>query len=184
VEAGALARLIPPPAFERGYPGGGSAAMVRLGSAGADRHQTALLVRSRATALTGHLFFLCHAPQWVPLDKLVAAADTLPMTRQYIDRSRIEAGLDQYEVRKWEPWYRHITLSMFAMAYLAESRAIKHLNHLDFSSHSRIDRAVGSRWKSPRNAPSFGASGCRTFVHRGKFQHGHHVMPDHGRRIG
>ena len=28
-------------------------------------------------------------------------------------------GLDQYEVRKWEGWYRHITLAMLAHAYLA-----------------------------------------------------------------
>ena len=28
-------------------------------------------------------------------------------------------GLDQYEVRRWEGWYRHITLAMLAHAYLA-----------------------------------------------------------------
>ena len=32
-------------------------------------------------------------------------------------------GLDQYEVRKWDGWYRHITLAMLAHAYLA---VIKH----------------------------------------------------------
>ena len=31
-------------------------------------------------------------------------------------------GLDQYEVRKWEGWYRHITLAMLAHAYLAVIR--------------------------------------------------------------
>ena len=31
-------------------------------------------------------------------------------------------GLDQYEVRRWEGWYRHITLSMLAHAYLAVIR--------------------------------------------------------------
>ena len=31
-------------------------------------------------------------------------------------------GLDQYEVRKWEGWYRHITLAMLAPAYLAVNR--------------------------------------------------------------
>ena len=31
-------------------------------------------------------------------------------------------GLDQYEVRKWEGWYRHITLAMLAHAYLAAVR--------------------------------------------------------------
>ena len=30
-----------------------------------------------------------------------------------------EVGLDQYEVRKWDGWYRHITLAMLAHACLA-----------------------------------------------------------------
>ena len=32
-------------------------------------------------------------------------------------------GLDQYEVRRWDGWYRHITLTMLAQAYLS---VIKH----------------------------------------------------------
>ena len=31
-------------------------------------------------------------------------------------------GLDQYEVRKWDGWYRHITLAMLAHAYLTVIR--------------------------------------------------------------
>ena len=31
-------------------------------------------------------------------------------------------GLDQYEVRRWNGWYRHITLAMLAHAYLAVIR--------------------------------------------------------------
>lgn len=32
-------------------------------------------------------------------------------------------GLDQYEVRRWEGWYRHITLCLLAHAFLAVTRA-------------------------------------------------------------
>ena len=32
-------------------------------------------------------------------------------------------GLDEYEVRSWTGWYRHITLSMWALALLAAVRA-------------------------------------------------------------
>ena len=28
-------------------------------------------------------------------------------------------GLDQYEVRRWTAWHRHITLCLLAQAYLA-----------------------------------------------------------------
>ena len=31
-------------------------------------------------------------------------------------------GLDEYEVRSWQSWYRHITLCMIAMAFLAVLR--------------------------------------------------------------
>ncbi len=30
-----------------------------------------------------------------------------------------ETGLDQYQVRKYRAWYRHVTLSMIAHAFLA-----------------------------------------------------------------
>ena len=33
--------------------------------------------------------------------------------------AKAEVGLDQYEVRRWDGWYRHITLVMLAHAYLA-----------------------------------------------------------------
>jgi SRSO17 transposase len=34
-----------------------------------------------------------------------------------------EVGLDHYEVRSWTGWYRHITLAMWAQAFLAVVRA-------------------------------------------------------------
>ena len=34
-----------------------------------------------------------------------------------------EAGLDEYEVRSWTGWYRHVTLSMLALAFLTAVRA-------------------------------------------------------------
>ena len=35
------------------------------------------------------------------------------------EEAKGEVGLDQYEVRKWDGWYRHITLAMLAHACLA-----------------------------------------------------------------
>jgi SRSO17 transposase len=31
-------------------------------------------------------------------------------------------GLDQYQVRKWVPWHRHVTTCMIAAAFLAVTR--------------------------------------------------------------
>ena len=47
-------------------------------------------------------------------------------TRWTIEECFVEAkgqvGLGQYEVRKWEGWYRHITLPMLAHTYLVVVR--------------------------------------------------------------
>jgi SRSO17 transposase len=39
-----------------------------------------------------------------------------------IQTAKGEVGLDQYEVRSWTGWYRHITLAMWAQAFLAVIR--------------------------------------------------------------
>ncbi|MCU1516794.1 MAG: sequence, partial [Pseudarthrobacter sp.] len=36
-----------------------------------------------------------------------------------------ETGLDHYQVRQWTGWYRHITLSMLAHAFLTATRSKK-----------------------------------------------------------
>ena len=35
-----------------------------------------------------------------------------------------EVGLDEYEVRKWDGWHRHIILCLLAHAYLAVVRSV------------------------------------------------------------
>ena len=39
------------------------------------------------------------------------------------ERAKDLVGLDQYEVRRWPAWYRHITLALLAHAYLEVTRA-------------------------------------------------------------
>jgi len=40
-----------------------------------------------------------------------------------VTTSKGETGLDHYQVRRYRAWYRHVTLSMLALAWLAASRA-------------------------------------------------------------
>ena len=42
---------------------------------------------------------------------------------QCFEEAKGEVGLDQYEVRSWTGWYRHITLAMWAYALLTVLRA-------------------------------------------------------------
>jgi SRSO17 transposase len=39
------------------------------------------------------------------------------------EAAKQEASLADYQVRRWDPWYRHITLSMLALTFLAVLRA-------------------------------------------------------------
>jgi hypothetical protein len=53
---------------------------------------------------------------------LVRVAGTRWSIESLFEQAKGEVGLDQYEVRSWIGWHRHITLAMFALAYLAAVR--------------------------------------------------------------
>jgi SRSO17 transposase len=61
-------------------------------------------------------------PEGVSLEKLAGIAGKRWAIEMAFEEAKGEAGLDEYEVRKWESWYRHITLSLFAHAYLVVCR--------------------------------------------------------------
>ncbi len=50
-------------------------------------------------------------------------AGTRWTVEESIQVAKGEVGLDQYEVRSWTGWYRHITLAMWAQAFLSVVRA-------------------------------------------------------------
>ncbi len=47
------------------------------------------------------------------------------------EAAKQEAGLDQYQVRKYDAWYRHVTMSMLALSLLAVMRQTLQKGHLD-----------------------------------------------------
>lgn len=68
-------------------------------------------------------YYGCFAPAGTPLEELVRVAGTRWAIESCIEEAKGEVGLDQYEVRKWDGWYRHITLALFAHAMLTVIRA-------------------------------------------------------------
>jgi SRSO17 transposase len=68
-------------------------------------------------------YYFTHAPQGTTLAKLVRVAGSRWAIEECFEQAKQETGLDEYEVRSWTGWYRHITLSMFAHAFLAVVRA-------------------------------------------------------------
>jgi SRSO17 transposase len=64
-------------------------------------------------------YYVCYAPPNTGVQTLVQVAGMRWMIEECFEAAKQEVGLDQYEVRSWHGWYRHITLAMVAHAYLA-----------------------------------------------------------------
>ncbi|MEU4351853.1 IS701 family transposase [Streptomyces sp. NPDC023838] len=85
----------------------------------------ALLIR-RSLADGEQAYYLVHAPSGTPLADIVHAAGARWAIEETFQAAKNEAGLDHYQVRHYQAWYRHITLAMAAAAHLAAVRATAH----------------------------------------------------------
>lgn len=75
------------------------------------------------TRFSGRGFFPTFAPASALLETLVAVAGRRWAIEESIEAAKGEVGLDHYEVRHYHGWYRHITLALLALAYLAVVRS-------------------------------------------------------------
>lgn len=67
-------------------------------------------------------FYLTLAPEGTALADLVRVAGARWTIESSFEMAKDEVGLDQYEVRSWTGWHRHITLAMLAFAFLTVLR--------------------------------------------------------------
>ena len=81
-----------------------------------------LLARRSVGDLMDMAYFLSNAPLDMPLVEMAKVAATRYVVEQCIEEAKGETGLDEYEVRHWHSWHRHITLSMMAHAWPASIR--------------------------------------------------------------
>ena len=82
-----------------------------------------LLVRRKVGEPQEMAFYVVFAPSATTLEEMVKVAGSRWAIEESFETAKGEVGLDQYEVRNWQGWYRHITLSMLAHAYLTVVRA-------------------------------------------------------------
>jgi SRSO17 transposase len=68
-------------------------------------------------------YVLVFAPAGTILPEMVEAFGRRWTVEQCFEEAKGEVGLDEYEVRSWHGWFRHITLSMFSLAFLTALRA-------------------------------------------------------------
>jgi SRSO17 transposase len=91
-------------------------------------------------------YYLACAPLDATIADLVRIAGCRWKIEECFQSAKNECGLDQYEVRRWTGWYRHITLAMVAHAFLAVLAAQEHEKGVTRPTHP-------SSWTSHR--PSF-----------------------------
>ena len=68
-----------------------------------------LLARRRLAQPEELAYYVCFGPADTTLEDLVRVAGTRWTIEECFEEAKGPVGLDQYEVRKWEGWYRHIT---------------------------------------------------------------------------
>ncbi len=109
-----------------------------------------LLVR-RGTAKPDDLaYHLTHAPEQTTLAELVRVAGTRWTIESCFEAAKGEVGLDEYEVRSWIGWHRHITFAMLAHAYLAVLRKAA----LGGSGRARPRRRAAAPHRARGEAPA------------------------------
>jgi SRSO17 transposase len=89
-------------------------------------------------------FYLCYGPAGTTIDQLVRVAGARWAIEECFQAAKNEVGLDQYQVRRYDGWHRHITLAMLAHAYLAVTTA-----------HAPKAHAAWSPSPPPRSAVSW-----------------------------
>ena len=81
-------------------------------------------VLARRNISTGELaYYMCFGPRGTRLRTLVKTAGARWAVEESFQTAKNEAGLDQYQVRRYDAWYAHITLAMAAAAFLTNTRA-------------------------------------------------------------
>lgn len=83
-----------------------------------------LLLRRSVAKPDKIAYYVAYVPCGCPLQEMVRVAGSRWAIEECFEAAKGEVGLDQYEVRSWHGWYRHITLAMTAHACLTVFYAI------------------------------------------------------------
>ena len=151
-QARAVARDLPAEAWVRASSGTGSKgerlydwASLALSDAGAeDEAGRWLLVRRNIDEPSKLAYYLAYGPKATNAGELVRVAGRRWTIEDCFEQAKGEVGLDEYEVRKWDGWYRHTTLSLLAHAYLAVLRSAAEREEDDAKRGTSSGRVLAS----------------------------------------
>jgi SRSO17 transposase len=126
----ALVAALPAGAWQRLSAGEGSQgprlydwAWVPLPAASTPGRAPWVLARRSLSKPTELAYYRAYGPAATALPALVQVAGARWAVEEGFERAKDAVGLDEYEVRRWRAWYRHITLALLAHAYLEVTRA-------------------------------------------------------------
>jgi SRSO17 transposase len=127
-----------------------------------------LLIRRSLAAPHELAFYLTHAAAGTALADLVQVAGTRWTIEACFEAAKGEVGLDQYEVRSWIGWHRHVTLAMLAHAYLAVLRKVVVGGRAKVGPGRRVAAAhrpgAAPPALAPRRTPTARHPGCARLV--------------------
>ena len=85
-----------------------------------------LLVRRSIVDPDELAYYACFSPTEVSLAELVRVAGSRWIIEDAFKEAKQEVGLDEYEVRRWTGWYRHITLALLGPRLPGGNQVIRH----------------------------------------------------------
>ena len=86
----------------------------------------------------------CAGPAGTEDEELIRVAGARWAVEECFQAAKNETGLDHYQVRRYDAWYRHATLAVLAHAYLAVTAANAPKALAAASSRSRSRRSAVS----------------------------------------
>jgi SRSO17 transposase len=159
-----LAAALPDAAWHRLSAGAGAKgerlydwARVRLARLQAPPWDHWLLIRRSHSKPEDCAYYVVFAPAETPLAALARVAGRRWTIEECFEAGKQEVGLGDYEIRSWQGWYRHITLALLALAFLAALRA--KLNRATAAPDKRggpdlAFRSLSARLRSAVSSPS------------------------------
>ncbi|GAA4246861.1 hypothetical protein GBZ26_13160 [Azospirillum formosense] len=114
-----------------------------------------LLIRRNRKDHADKAYYVTCGPMETTLPDLVRMAGRRWAIKECFEIAKQDCGLADYEVLSWHGWYRHITLSMLALAFLAAMRrrlnaergaaAARHLSRLPTAGRRSATSSPPSR---------------------------------------
>lgn len=132
-----------------------------------------LLVRRSITDPRHVAYFAVHAETGTPIGEIVRVMGLRWSIEDCFETAKSDCGLDHYEVRTWDAWHRHITLSMAALAFLTITDT-RTRDRQDPDKHGESPTLADSP-KTPEKVPLWLSSSCyggRRLVEGAVSEHG------------